>query len=397
MANSTNNVKIEKSDWVSSFTLIGEVKLNDNSFKIDEKASSSNWIYNQMNIGINCGEKYGTTYVSMMGGYSGDGNSIIYAHGKDYDGKDDFNNKITVAWEDRNNESILEDIGDFCFITVGLEKTTKGKTFYNKFLSQYDAIQYIMNHIEDGMVVNIKGRLKYQTYNDNVYIQKEVTSIVLSKIDDVSKYKATWVQTMLIDKDSTNMTKDYIDKGKGILYIDARVLDYAKLVNGHEYKGQYPFRIQVEYAMDFSNENQCKKIYNKLFNVKKGIRQITFEGEFISGGAVVTISWDDVPDDIKGLVECGVYTKENALAKCSENGSKVDRMVITKPLIRLVGEDKYPVIQLFDERYKEDDLIIDLDFKEPDDDLPFSLDDEDDNGSNGDNGKDESMDWLDNL
>lgn len=386
---------ITKKDYVSNFTLIGAPKISeDYTFKIDEKSTKSNWIYNSLNLGVDCGERHGVIYCELMGGYSEDGENKVFAHGKKEDGSDDFESQIVVDWEDRFNDEILEEIGDLSFITVGLEKTDKDKTFYKKFLSAYDAIAYIKEHLSEDMVVNVKGNIKYSTYNDAVQVKKNITSIVLSKVDDASKYAARFTQTILIDKDSASLKN--IDKDKGVLYVDARVLDYVKEVNGIEVKGQYPYNKQFEFEMDFSNEAQCKKIMEKLFKVKKGITQITFEGEFIEGGAVVTATWDDLPKDIQDLVEMGVYSEEEALAKCTANGNRERRMVLKKPQIKLVGNDdnKVPVIQMFRERYTEEDLVLDYlyDNKKSnakDDKPPFDTEEESE--------EDDSMSWLNNL
>lgn len=388
---------ITKKDYVSNFTLIGTPKISeDYTFKIDEKSEKSQWVYNSLNLGIDCGERYGVIYCELMGGYSEENENKVFAHGKKDDGSDDFEKQIIVDWEDRFNDEVLEEIGDLSFITVGLEKTNEGKTFYKKFLSAYDAIAYIKEHLTEDMVVNVKGNLKYSTYNDNVQVRKNITSIVLSKVDDSTKYKASFTQTILIDKDSASLKADNIDKDKGVMYVNARVLDYVKEVNGIEVKGQYPYNKQFEFAMDFSNEAACKKIMDKLFKVKKGITQITFEGEFIEGGAVVTATWDDIPDDIKDLVEMGVYTQEEALAKCTANGNKERRMVLVKPQIKLTGDDKIPVIQKFEERYTEDELVLDYLYDDKksatkDDEAPFDTETEDESES------DNSMDWLNDL
>ena len=315
MAKTNNTSKvIKKENWVSNFTLIGKPKINDYTFKIDEKSEKSNWRYSSLNLGVDCGEKFGVVYCEMMGGYSEEGSSVIYAHGKNDDGSDNFEEQIIVDWDDRDNEEILETIGDLSFITVGLEKTDKGKTFYKKFLSAYDAIVYIKEHIDEDTVVNVKGTLKYSTYNDKTQCKKVINSIALSKADDVSKYTARFTQSMLLDKDSASLKT--VDKEKGIMYVDARVLDYVKEINGNEIKGQYPFPKQFEYIFpDLSNAEQCKKIMDKLFKVKKGITQATFEGDLIEGGAVVTATLDDIPDDIKELIECGVFTEEEAVLR----------------------------------------------------------------------------------
>ena len=388
---------IERTDWVANFTLVGTPKISeDYTYKIDGHSEKSNWVYNSMNLGIDCGERHGVIYAEMMGGYGEDRENKIYAHGKKEDGSDDFKKQIIVDWEDRFDDSILEEIGDLSFITIGLEKTDKGYTFPKKFLSEYDAIAYVKEHLTEDMVVNVRGNLKYSTYNDVTQVRKSITSIFLSKVDDPSNYKATFTQSILIDRDSASL-KD-IDRDKSVMYVNAKVLDFlkeyngVKLVNikGEEKGGQFPYDKQFEFELNLGNEKQCNTIYEKLFKVKKGVTQITFDGEFIEGGAVVTATLADLPKDIKDLVDAGVYTEEEACAKCTVNGSRERRMVLKKPSIKLVGEDKVPVVQKFEERYTEDDLVLDYlyDFKDvTDEEVPFNETAE----------SDDSMDWLSKL
>lgn len=383
---------IVKKDWISNFTLIGKPVINDYTFKIDEKSEKSNWVYNALNLGVDCGEKFGVVYCECMGGYSEENENRIYAHGKTENGGDDFEKQIIVPWEERFNDEVLEEIGELSFMVCGLEKTNADKTYYKKFLSAYDAIAYIKDHLREDMTICVRGNLKYSEYNNTVQVRKNITSIALSKAEDSSKYAARFTQSILIDKDSATLKPDNIDKDKGVMYVDAKVLDYVKEVNGIEVKGQYPYNKQFEFAMDFSNQAQCKKIMEKLFKVKKGITQVTFEGEFIEGGAVVTATLDDLPDDIKDLVEMGVYTEEEACAKCTANGSRERRMVLKKPYIKLVGDDKTPVIQRFEEKYNEEDLVLDYLYKNKGADNgkpPFDTEEESD--------ADDSMDWLNKL
>ena len=397
MANKEKKV-IERSNWLSSFNLIGEAKINDYTFKIDEKSEKSAWRYNSLNLGIDCGEKHGVVYCELMGGYSEEQSSVIYAHGKNEDGTDDFQTQIQVAWEDRFNPEILETIGDMSFITVGLELTDKDKTFYKKFLSAYDAIAYIKEHLEEGTVVNVRGNLKYSMYQDKVQVRKTITSIALSKADSASKYAARFTQSILLKKDSADLKN--IDKKKGVLYIDAIVLDYLKELNGVEIKGQYPYQKQFEYEFpNLNNEKQCKTIMEKVFKVKKDVTQITFEGDFVEGGATITATLDDIPQDIKDLIECGVYTEEEALARCSSNGNREQHMFLRKPLIRLTGDEKKPVAQKFESRYKEEDLILDYLNEQINQDVANSMNppEEVDDAVTEDGGTTDDMAWLNNL
>lgn len=391
-----NNSVLKKG--ASSFQLIGEVKINDYTFKIDEE-SASNWVYNAMNLGVDCGNG-NTVYCDMMGGYSSVNDSVIYVHGKteNDNGKevDDYENRFTVDWDDRFDDDVLGEIGNQCFITIGLEKDNKGKTFAKKFLSAYDAIEYIKENLEEGTVINVKGNLKYSSYQGNTQIKKEVTSVFLSKADDPSKYSATFQQTILIDKDSL----DKYDKELGSFPINAYVVDYVGKhgENKQEIKQNVAFPKVFQFEVSSDELEKGTKLVSKLFKAKKdNINELLVEGDIIEGQAKINITIDDVPDDIKELIELGAYTEEEALAKCAVGNTREKKMVIKKPVIRIVGEgdDKKPVIVRTDDKYKFDDLVFLsqlIDEDEDSNEKATKSNDDDDNES-----KEYSLDDLDAL
>lgn len=347
--------KIKKTNWVSSFKLVGRAKINDNSFKIDE-VSQSGWCYNNLNLGVDCGEKYGVTYANLMGGYSQVKDNIIYVHGKKEDGTEDWENIFTINWDDRLDEEILDTLGDMCFIKVGLENTENGKLYTQKFLAAYDAINYIKEHLTNDTVINVQGNLKYNFYQGNVTMQRDIKSIFLSKAEP-ENFKASFAQSILIDNDSINLKED-VDTNRKCVSIHARVLDYIKELNGNTVKGQYPLPFTFEY--EYESEEIFKKVYKLLFKVKKNIRQINFEGDFINTGATVQATMDDVTDDVKALIAMGLYTEEEILTKYAAQGGIERRYVLTRPIVRIEGdaENKQTVPQIFDDRYTEEDLII---------------------------------------
>ena len=136
-------IELDKKEWTSRFTLVGEANVNDFTFKMNQTSDKSDWVWNQINLRVDCGEKHGKVDCELMNGYGSERDNVIYVHGKNADGTDDFSNSYTIAWEDRFDEDILKDIGSLCFIRVGLEKTDKEKTFYKDFLTGYDAIEYM--------------------------------------------------------------------------------------------------------------------------------------------------------------------------------------------------------------------------------------------------------------
>ena len=394
-------IELDKKEWSSRFTLVGEAKVNDFTFKLDQTSEKSDWVWNQINLKVNCGEKHGDIDCELMNGYGAERDNVIWVHGKNDDGTDDFSNSYTIAWEDRFDEDILEDLGRTCFIRVGLEKTNEDKTYYKDFLTGYDAIAYMKENLKEGMVIKVDGQLRYSVYNDTVQCRKEITSLVLSSATP-DKYRASFVQTMLIDEDSC--TKESLDKDRSVLIVDAYLLEKFKEYNGWDLtdngktKGKFvPLRKQFEFSVDLTTDTGKKKINavlasDKMFKVKKGtVTQITFEGEFVESGAQKQATLDDVPDDIKELMEMGIYTEEEALARCATNGSREKRMLILKPNTKKVGdEDNRTTILVYTpEKYSADDLVFD--FLVPknenvDDEVPFEEETSDDDS-----------DWLNAL
>lgn len=371
--------------------LVGQAKVSDYTYKMDEKSEKSDWIYNSLNLGVYCGETSGVVYAELMGGYGAERDNVVYVHGKKEDGTDDFDNRFTIDWDDRFDSDILESVGDLCFLTAGLEKDKNGKVFYKKFLTPYDLISYVHDNLEEDMVLNVKGTLKYSTYNDETQVKKEINSIVLSKTDDASKYRANFTQTMLLTKGSVGKP----DKDRGVIPIYAKVLDYIKEWKGKTVKCSIPYNKTFEYEIDLSNRELVEKVVGKVFKVSKGVTEVTFEGDLIEGGAVVTATEDDIPDDIKTLIDIGVYTLEEALTKCTVNTGRSRRMVIRKPQIKMVEDkdgNKTPIIQKFEKKYDEEDLILDFMYFDTEDESAKSTDD-----SDGEETTTSDDDWLNNL
>jgi len=353
----TENIPLKKGK--AQCMLIGEAKVNDYTFSLDKESGKSDWIYNQMNLGIDCGEG-NVIYTDLMGGYGSERDNIIYVHGiKETDGKkeEDFENRFTIDWDDRFDEDILETIGDNCFIKVGIEKDSKGKTFVKKFLSAYDAIEYLQQHLETGMVINVKCNLKYQTYNDSVYAKKEVSSIFLSKGEE-SDYKAMFTQTLLIDGDSVGK----VDKERAVFPISAFVVDYVGKYEGQDIKQNVAFTKTFELEVDKNKPENTKKLIQKMFTPKKKgtLVEVTVEGILLEGASVVNITIDDLPDDIKELIDLNVLTEEEAINRCAIGGTKEKRMIIKKPFITFEGEGdtKIPVLAINKDKYSESDLVF---------------------------------------
>ena len=345
----------------ATFNLIGRVKVTDKTFNLGNSYDSG-WTDNSMYVGVDCGNG-NTVYAEMRSGFYSDPDkeSVIRAYSKD--GKDDAgkSKSVEIAWEDRLDESLYDSISDSSFLTVGVEKDVKDKTVYKKFLTAYDAVEYLNEHLEDGMIVNVKGTIGYSEYEGNVSTKKEITSIVLSKIDDEADFKATFSQTILVDSKSIGKKND----DKGTMELAAYVVDYVgkPKIDGEkiEVKKNVTYPKTFEVAIN-ENPEITAKMLQRFFKPKKGkITEITVTGNLVEGGSTVNITEDDIPDDIKELIEMGLYSEEEAEKKIAVgNGNRERRMIIVKPDITYVGtgDDRKPTVAFEDGKYDEDDLYF---------------------------------------
>lgn len=343
----------------ATFNLIGRVKVTDKTFNLDNSYDSG-WTDNSMYVGVDCGNG-NTVYAEMRSGFFPDKDNVIRAYSKDE--KDDAgkSRSVEIAWEDRLDESLYDSISDSSFLTVGVEKDVKDKTVYKKFLTAYDAVEYLNEHLEDGMIVNVKGTIGYSEYEGNVSTKKEITSIVLSKIDDEADFKATFSQTILVDSKSIGKKND----DKGTMELAAYVVDYVgkPKIDGEkiEVKKNVTYPKTFEVAIN-ENPEITAKMLQRFFKPKKGkITEVTVTGNLVEGGSTVNITEDDIPDDIKELIEMGLYSEEEAEKKIAVgNGNRERRMIIVKPDITYVGtgDDRKPTVAFEDGKYDEDDLYF---------------------------------------
>lgn len=382
----------------AAFTLIGKAKVTDKTFDLNH-AYDSGWTDNQMYLGVDCGNG-NLVYCEMKGGFFPDDDNVLRGFSKDDKNEDGKSKMVEIAWEDRFDETLLDTIAESSFIRVGVEKTTKDKTVYKDFLSAYDAVEYLNEHLKDGMVVNVKGNIGYSEYEDNVTVKKEITSIVLSKIEDEADFKATFTQTILLGFDSIGKK----NPEKNTIALNAYVVDYVgkPKIDGKkvEIKKNVTYPKTFEVAIN-DNPEITAKMLQKFFKVKKkgSINVLTVMGNLIEGAAIVNITDDDIPDDIKELIEMGLYSEEEAKAKCAVGGNNRERrMVILKPDITYVGQDdeRKPTVAFEEAKYEDTDLYF---YEQALNDAGVEVNDTDDGGSDSDEASEEDdlLAMLDNM
>ena len=344
----------------ATFNLIGRAKVTDRTFNLDNSYDSG-WTDNQMYLGVDCGNG-NIVYAEMRGGFFPDDDNILRGFSKDDRDDSGKSRMVEIAWEDRFDEDLLDTVADSSFVTVGIEKDVHGKTVYKKFLSAYDAVEYLSEYLADDTIVNVRGNIGYSEYDGNVSVRKEITSIALSKVEDESGFKATFSQTILLDSDSIGKK----DAEKNTIALNAYVIDYvgSPKIDGKKIaiKKNVSYPKTFEVAINDDPEVTARML-QRYFKVKKKgvINVITVIGDLIEGASIVNITEDDIPDDIKELIEMGLYSEEEAKAKCAVgNNNRERRMVIVKPDITYVGQDdnRKPTVALEEAEYSADDLYF---------------------------------------
>lgn len=358
MAKSTERKALKKGK--ATFNLIGRVKVTDKTFNLDNTYDSK-WTDNSMYVGVDCG-KGNVVYAEMRSGFFPNKDNIIRAYDKTEKDDSGKSKSVEIAWEDRLDESLIDNIADSSFVTVGVEKDVKGKTVYKKFLTAYDAVEYLSEHLEDGVVVNVKGNIGYSEYDGNVSVKKEITSIVLSKVENEDDFKSTFSQTILVDAKSIGKKNEE----KGTISLSGYVVDYvgSPKIDGEKVaiKKNIVFPITFEVEIN-KNPEVTAKMLQKFFKPKKKnfLNEITVIGNLIEGATIINITEDDIPEDIKELIAMGLYSEEEAEKKCAVgNGNREKRMIIVKPDISYVGqgEDRKPTVAFEENKYEETDLYF---------------------------------------
>lgn len=346
----------------ASFNLTGRVKLTDKTFSIDNTYNSG-WTDNSMYVAVDCGNG-NKIYAEMRSGFFPDKDNVIRAYSKEEkDENTGMSKSVEISWEDRFDETLLDTISDSSFLTVAVERDVKGKLVYKKFLTAYDAVAYLSEYLQDEEIVNIRGNIGYSEYEGNVSVKKEITSIILSKVEEEDDFSATFSQTILIDSKSIGKK----DEEKGTVLLDAYVVDYvgSPKIDGEK----VPIKQNVVFPKTFEVEvNQDKPevtamMLQRYFKPKKKnyIAELTVVGKLVEGASIVSITDDDIPDDIKELIEMGLYSKEETEKKLAVgDNNRERRMIIIKPDIVYVGKDdeRKPTVAYDDAKYEDTDLYF---------------------------------------
>lgn len=180
-------------------------------FELNQQSKNGK-LYSRFVISLNCG-KDRLSFATISGTEDMGKENGFFAHSKD-----DFNATRRIPYESRFDEDELADTSFNDYIYVGLERgtnpvTNKAYTIGKKFLSPYDAINYIAQTIGDNQVLHIRGKIDYSVYKGKVQVRKNITSITLAynnkgQIPTQEEYFSTFKEILLLDINSCPNQED---------------------------------------------------------------------------------------------------------------------------------------------------------------------------------------------
>lgn len=351
----------------ANFRLVGKLRVTPNSFAMDKK-SENNFISNKMYIGVECGNG-NVVFSQMFGGYKVDDDdnavSKIYAHGSKADPNnpkrslDDYESKMEIPWDERNDEIVLQEVGPSCFTQVGLERNTKGELLLYKFLSSYDAIDYIKKtydnmdtNAKDSIVVEVRGNIEYRYYQGKVSYQKNITSVKLKDNITEDEYVSEFTQTIYADKNSIGKA----DMEKLILPLTVKVPEYVNKYSGIEVKETVPLDIELQ----IDAQSKIAKSLATKIKGSKNYSCIIVIGSFVESGATEEFNIDSLNDEMKQALEDGLITEEDIKFTVASGNQRSQIMSINR--LKVIKDENNELGFAFEENVyteKEMDLFAD--------------------------------------
>lgn len=356
-----NVLKISRQN---TFQFDGYAVVNENTFTINKTNQAGNWVHNALNLGVDCGED-GINYVSGMGGYNPTRDNLIYLQQLDSDGKImSREHSKTINWEDRFSltDSDLALVPNQNKIRCYLEKEGD-KTIEKVFVTMYDAIAYIKEHITDKMCIRVKGHFEYRPSEDGTeWYSSHVLDTISVRDPEYSQPSSKIVLTALIDTETFG--KPNVEERNIPLFV--KTLAYIGKVGDKKYNQVCTVPLKLLLDIDSFNieteagQNKFKNYKNNVFTAQKGeINEVGLICKYSGGAKKVEIKFEDLPKEIQQGITMGYIDQEEVMGKMAVAG-KAEKNLVFKSVdivTKTVDETTMPVIRKEEKKYKASDMI----------------------------------------
>ena len=296
--------------------------------------------------------------------------------------------KMTVKWEDRKNPEIIDKVAGYRIYTCNLltfderkaleeeGKEDEAKKKNHQFLEKTEFASLVKRVIDSNKYADAKFRIlgtvefQYSAKNNQFYRTLSVDKMYKVSPDTPCKAEMTinaFYTEDAVDADSYDETKKMLFN----CYTDY----YFSAVKGNRF---VPMSLVINGNGDEKADkkaNAFKKMFEK-FDDEAVVRKVGLICDMIDGSESLAITYDDLDEDTRDNIDCGLIELEDAIKALGGNmmGNRITETRV-KSLSRTSAKGSEPTV------FTEDDLkklpVVEEVEEEVDVDI-FSEDEEDD-------------------
>lgn len=330
---------------MNTFAFVGKITpvRNTDTFKgFDEKTFDSGWKTKRLVFSVVSGNNRNLVEINTGAWADSSKNSSIFTWSKSENGKP--GEKMEVPFGDRNNPDVINKVAGYRLFTIDTDTYSHRKEVeesgddkaieesYNKkhhFIWNDDFVEsakrlVYSDKISD-MTFKVMGNIQYNysESKDKYYARYEVTKIYRV---DASDYRSEVNVNFFFNKDAFTSDK-YVDGDKVI------VNGWTPFYDSMTHKNWFaPISLVLRCGGDNGEKrfNGFKKIFTTF--EESEVRNINLCCEAINGAEKVDITIDDLDDDTKNNIECGLITLDDAIKEAGGTmfGDKIQEIRISK-------------------------------------------------------------------
>ncbi len=311
----------------NTFSFIGylkPIKSTESWSSFSVKTYDSGWMTERLRFNVIAGDNRHLVEINA-GRWQQEDKNVIYGFTKPENGKK--GESFQIPWGERTNPDMINKMAGWKVFTVDLdtynhrqeleksgdtEGLAKANSRRKHFLAGTDFCEYVNKVVNSEKIKNTKFRVNgiinytYSEKNDRYYSTYEVTKIY--RVDDDKEPEST-VNIDFYFAENPVDSEDYVEIGKAIAN------GYTAFYDNSTKKNWYcPISLVMRFGTDDKGKKKVKgweKIFGKFED--DTIRRMVLECEQIDGAQKVDISYDDLSDDTKEMIDFGIISLEDAI------------------------------------------------------------------------------------
>lgn len=284
----------------------------------------SGWMTERLRFNVIAGDNRHLVEINA-GRWQQEDKNVIYGFTKPENGKK--GEPFQIPWNERTNQDMIDRMVGWRVFTVDLdtynhrqeleqsgdtEGLAKSNSRRKHFLAGTDFCEYVNKVVNSDKFKDTKFRVNgtvnytYSEKNDRYYSTYEVTKIY--RVDDDKEPEST-VNIDFYFAENPVDSEDYAETGKAIAN------GYTAFYDNSTKKNWYcPISLVMRFGTDDNGKKKVKgweKIFGKFED--DTIRRMVLECEQIDGSQKVDISYDDLSDNTKEMIDFGIISLEDAI------------------------------------------------------------------------------------